>query len=115
MKKIALIIALVFSVTLSAQENKPKMENEGDLVKATFFHDNGEIAQIGFYKNDKPHGEWIAFNQVGDKIAKGTYDMGVKVGKWFFWNDGVLSEVDFENGRVINVTKWDNAKSIVVN
>ena len=115
MKNWILIFALIFCTTAIAQVNKPIKEKQGDLVKATFFHDNGEIAQIGFYKNDKPHGEWIAFNQEGDKIAKGTYDMGVKTGKWFFWNNGILSEVDYENGRVINVTKWNNATSIVVN
>lgn len=115
MKKIALIFALVFSATLFAQENKPLMEKKGDLVKATYYHDNGEIAQIGFYKDSKPHGEWIAYNDEGDKIAIGEYNVGKKVGKWFFWNDTQLNEVDYTEGRIVNVTKWDNAKSIVIN
>lgn len=115
MKKLALIFAILFSIGVSAQENKPLMEKQGDLTKATYFHDNGEIAQIGFYKNQKPHGEWIAFNSDGEKIAIGEYNLGVKTGKWFFWNEKQLSEVDYSNGRVANVTQWNNAESIVIN
>ena len=115
MKNWILIFALIFCTTAVAQEYKPIKEKQGDLVKATFFHDNGEIAQVGFYKNDKPHGEWIAFNQEGVKISKGTYDMGVKVGTWYFWTEAGLNEVDYKNGRIIKVTKWDSSKTIVVN
>jgi hypothetical protein len=33
-----------------AQNNKPKLEAVGDLVKATSFHDNGKVQQVGFIK-----------------------------------------------------------------
>jgi hypothetical protein len=33
-----------------AQNNKPKLEAVGDLVKATSFHDNGKVQQVGFTK-----------------------------------------------------------------
>jgi hypothetical protein len=31
-------------------QNKPKLEAVGDLVKATSFHDNGKVQQVGFTK-----------------------------------------------------------------
>jgi hypothetical protein len=40
-----------------AQNNKPKLEAVGDLVKATSFHDNGNK---WFYKNGKLQGEWVS-------------------------------------------------------
>jgi hypothetical protein len=32
-----------------------------------------------------------------------TYDNGQKSGKWFFWNDTVLSEVDYSNNQIASV------------
>jgi antitoxin component YwqK of YwqJK toxin-antitoxin module len=64
-----------------AQNNKPKLEAVGDLVKATSFHDNGKV-QVVFYKNGKLQGEWVSFDS--NKTAMATYDNGQKSEKWFF-------------------------------
>lgn len=116
MKNLILTFAMLFSVALVAQgAPKPKFEKDGDMVKATYYHENGKVAQTGFYLDSKPHGEWIAFNAEGKKIAIGEYNKGQKVGKWFFWDNEKLSEVDYSDSRVANVTTWNNANSIVVN
>ena len=115
MKSMLLALALIFSITLSAQENKPTFEKEGDMVKATYYHDNGMVAQVGYYLNDKLHDRWEMFDEEGKKIAVGQYHMGKRTGKWFFWNQNDLKEVDYLENRVINVTKHDNAEAIVVN
>jgi antitoxin component YwqK of YwqJK toxin-antitoxin module len=39
----------------------------------------------------------------GNKTAMATYDNGQKSGKWFFWNDTVLSEVDYSNNQIASV------------
>ncbi|SFW39189.1 hypothetical protein SAMN02927921_01472 [Sinomicrobium oceani] len=117
MKNIALIAALLVSGFMFAQQTevKPVLEKEGNLVKATYFHDNGKIAQTGYYKDGKPHGNWKAFNEEGEKIAAGTYDQGKKVGKWFFWTPDNLNEVNFENSEIVSVTKWSDARPVVLN
>jgi len=116
MKNVILAFAILFSFTLTAQEIKPVMETQDNgLVKATFFHDNGQIAQTGFYKEGKPHGEWIGYDSNGKKVALGEYDTGKKIGKWFFWSNGQLSEVDYRDSRIVGVTKWSNSNSIAVN
>lgn len=115
MRYLLLALALVFSVTLSAQENKPTFVQEGDMVKATYYHDNGNIAQVGYYLNDKLHDQWVMFDEEGKRIAMGRYHMGKRTGKWFFWHQNDLKEVDFEDNKVVNVVKHDNAEAIVVN
>lgn len=116
MKNILLTFAVLFSISLFAQEDiKPKYEIEGDLVKATYFHDNGEVAQTGYYLNGKVHGEWKAYNREGKKIAMGNYEQGAKIGKWFFWSDSALNEVDYKDSRIASVTKWNNSNSVVNN
>ncbi|WP_395074507.1 toxin-antitoxin system YwqK family antitoxin [Flavobacterium sp.] len=106
MKKYIILSLLLFSGIIYAQSIEPKYEIEGNLVKATYFHDNGNIKQEGFYKDGKVHGKWISYSESGSKISLGEFNKGQKIGKWFFWNQNSLSEVDYNNSRVADVKKW---------
>ncbi|MEA1786643.1 nicotinic acid mononucleotide adenyltransferase [Arenibacter sp. GZD96] len=113
MKKTLFIIAFFVGFGIYAQDTKTKYEQEGDLLKATYYHDNGEIAQIGYFLNGKLHGEWQMYDENGAKLAKGSYVSGQKTGKWYFWEGEHLSEVDFVDSKIAHVKKL-NAKDPVV-
>lgn len=115
MKKAIVVLAVMFAVSVSAQEIKPTFEKMGKMVKATYFHDNGEIAQTGYILNGKLHGDWVMFNVEGKKIATGQYLNGEKAGKWFFWKNDVLREVDFTDNRIVNVKDWNQGEIVSVN
>ncbi|MCF8713780.1 nicotinic acid mononucleotide adenyltransferase [Joostella atrarenae] len=117
MKKSILIFAMLFSFVMVAQnvENKPKLEKEGDMVKATYFHDNGAVSQTGYYLEGKLHGEWKSYNEEGRKTAMAEYNKGEKTGKWFFWNDNTLKEVNYQDNRITNVTTWNSSNPVVIN
>jgi len=115
MKNLLLIFAMFFSIAMMAQDKKTIIEKEGDLLKATYFHQNGEISQIGFYKNGKVHGQWKAYDLNGKKIAIANYNQGKKTGKWLFWNEDGLKEVDYTDNKIVGVVKWDNANRVVIN
>lgn len=108
MKKYIIIGAVLISGMIFAQNTsvKPTLEAVGDMVKTTYHYENGQVQQEGFYKNGKLQGEWISYDSKGNKNAIGEYNKGQKVGKWFFWNNSVLSEVDFSDNRVATVKKW---------
>lgn len=106
MKKYIIIAALLISGMIFAQNTKPKLEVVGNLVKATYFHENGNIQQQGFFKDGKLQGEWTSYDISGNKTAIGVYDKGEKAGKWFFWNNAVLSEVDYSNNQIASVKNW---------
>ncbi len=109
MKYIAFLLTM-FSLTLSAQASKsPRYEREGDLTKVVYFHDNGEIAQTGYFKDKKLHGNWISYQDSGKKSAMGSYQMGMKNGQWFFWKGNELIEVIYEDNKIINVLEWNNS------
>ncbi|GMN10255.1 hypothetical protein MTsPCn9_13300 [Croceitalea sp. MTPC9] len=114
MKKTILILAVLFSAAISAQDIKPTFEKEGKIVKATYFHDNGEIAQTGHILNDKLHGQWFMYDTNGKKIASGKYVNGKREGKWFFWKGDILKEVDFEDNRIAYVKDWNNSQVVSV-
>jgi len=106
MKKFMICGALLISSLIFAQKTNPQHAIVGDLVKSTYFFDNGKISQEGFYKNGKVHGQWILYDENGSKKSIGLYDNGKKIGKWFFWNDKNLNEVDYSNSRIASVKNW---------
>jgi hypothetical protein len=71
---------------------KPKLEAVGDLVKATSFHDNGKVQQVGFIKmgNYKENG----FLMIVMVIKQPWQHMIMVKKNWevVFWNNANLSE-----------------------
>ena len=106
MKKYIILTALLFSGIAFAQENGPKLEAVGELVKTTYYFENGKVQQEGFFKNGKLDGVWVSFDENGNKSCVATYDNGVKTGKWLFWNGKNLNEVDYSNSRIASVKTW---------
>ncbi len=101
----------LMSFTVIAQE-KPSFEDKGDLVEATYYFDNGQVEQQGTFKDGKLHGTWTSFDLEGNKVAVGNYEDGVKVGKWFFWSNDVLHEVDYIDSKIVNVNEWQGRKVV---
>lgn len=106
MKKLLITAFALCVFALNAQEIEPKYETQGDLIKGTYFFENGQIRQEGTYKDGKLHGKWVAFNAEGDKISEAYYQNGKKEGIWFFWNDGKLIQVEYDDSRVEEVVSW---------
>ena len=67
MKKIFILGALLISGLTFAQTGKPFLEQEGNLVKATYYYENGKVQQQGYFKDGKITGQWVAFDENGNK------------------------------------------------
>jgi hypothetical protein len=80
-----------------AQNNKPKLEAVGDLVKATSFHDNGRY-NVGFLK-------WETTRRMGFLVIKQPWQHMITEVRKCFLNDTVLSEVDYSNNVKLPVKK----------
>ena len=113
MKNIVYLL-LAFTLTVGAQQSiDPTFEKEGKLSKVTYFHQDGSIAQKGFLKNKKLHGNWTSYDSSGNKLSMGTYEMGMKNGQWFFWKDNDLIEVIYDNNKIVNVLEWRSDEKVV--
>ncbi|WP_055443874.1 toxin-antitoxin system YwqK family antitoxin [Lacinutrix himadriensis] len=113
-KQFILFFALMLSVISFAQQERTlKLNEQTSLIEVTYYHDNGVVSQTGFYTTDgKLQGEWLRFDTKGDKTVSANYDNGKKVGKWFYWNDKTLKEIDYTNNAIANVSEWTNKTSI---
>ena len=106
MKKYIILSSFLFSAVSFAQESKPQLEAVGELVKTTYYFENGKIQQQGFFKNGKLDGVWRSYDANGNKLAVATFNNGEKTGKWFFWTGTNLTEVDYTNSRIASVKTW---------
>ncbi len=117
MKKILLTIVCLVSVSIafSQTQKKEKLTVQGDLVETVQFHDNGAVAQTGFYtKKGKLQGEWISYDANGAKTAVAQYDNGNKVGTWKFYQGETLKEVTYTNSKIAKVSTWEAKDTRVV-
>ena len=108
-----IVIAFVFIGTIVSAQNKnqPKLETKGILTFATYFYDNGSVQQEGtFNKDGVLEGLWTNYDFEGNKLSQGNYSNGIKTGKWFFWTEDSLKEVDYVDSRITAVNEW-NSKS----
>ena len=116
MRKILSLVLLFCGILyMQAQDKEPLFEKEGKMVKATYYHDNGAIAQMGHLLDGKLHGEWTMFDSAGKRIATGHYMGGVRTGKWFFWNDDLMKEVDFVDNKIVSVVQWVEGEPVAIN
>ena len=118
MKKYLVLILFSLATTLvfGQKEKEVQLNKETNLVEATYYHDNGEVSQEGtFNLEGKLHGDWVSYNEEGVKISEGAYANGVKTGKWFFWSDGMVKEVEFDNNTIATVINKESKKGITKN
>ena len=115
MKKLLTICVLSIATIGFTQKNKPTYKAEGDLVKATYYYENGTIKTQGFFKNKKLTGEWVRFDKAGNKIQLAYYDNGKKVGKWFVWSKASLKEINYEDNAIASVNTWKPESKVAIN
>lgn len=116
MKKTILLLALVLVATVGFAQSKPEMKlnKETNLIEATYFHEDGTVSQKGTFNLErKLHGEWVSYNADGKAISVGSYKNGIKTGKWMFWANDILKEVEYSNNAIAGVTESKNTEGIV--
>lgn len=116
MKNILLALAFIFTASIGfSQQKETTFKKEGDLVKATYFHENGEISVQGFFKNKKLTGEWTRFDNQGNKVQIAFYKEGKKTGKWFVWDKDALKEINYNNNAIVSTHKWNTDSKVASN
>lgn len=106
-----LFFILLFSTGLFAQKEGLQKEviKQGELTKYIEYYGNGTIAQTGFFKDNQLHGQWISYDQLGNKRSMGNYENGKKTSQWIFWSKTNLIEVEYINNRITKTVVWDRS------
>jgi antitoxin component YwqK of YwqJK toxin-antitoxin module len=117
MKKILVCLLFIAPVlSFAQQERKVTLLEDKNLYQVVYYHDNGVVSQEGTINlQGQLHGSWVSFSETGEKVAMGNYLNGKKDGKWFFWNEGVLSEVDYDLNHIASVQQWKEGSRLALN
>lgn len=111
MKKIVFILGLYFITTFAFSQNyaTKKIEKVGPLYEITIYYSNGNIMQHGFLTADeKLHAQWESYDEKGNKQCVATYENGIKIGTWYYWNDNKRTRVTYENNNIVKVEELDS-------
>lgn len=117
MKTLFALCAIFLAGQIGVAQDKVQDQfvKEGDRISATLYHDNGVVAQTGFYTLDnKLEGEWISYDALGNKTAVAHYQNGEKVGTWFFYQGDEIKEVKYDESRIAQVTSFKVSDTRVV-
>lgn len=117
MKKIVFTAIMAFAMSLTFAQNSPKniYVQKGNTIQATLFHEDGSVAQTGFYnKANKLQGEWTSYDTEGNKTAVAQYESGKKVGTWYFYDGDNLKEVSYNDARMAEVRTYKITNTQVV-
>lgn len=115
MKYLYTLLFICFGiVNIQAQEDQiRKTEVKGDLVEVSLFYETGELMQHGFYDTEgKLHGGWESYNKEGKMTCYATYDKGVKVGVWTYWNDNKITKVLYKENKIADLKIYDKEEFI---
>lgn len=115
MKNTFLTLVLLFvSIFSFAQDSDlRKTEKKGDLLEVTLYYENGTIMQHGFYTEEgKLHASWESYNMDGSRKCVATYNFGVKVGIWTYWNNNKITKVEYDNNKIVSVKEVPEDLSI---
>ena len=115
MKKAVLLVVLFISALGFSQDKEPTFEKEGDLVKATYYNEEGNISVQGYFKDKKLTGVWTSFDKQGNKVQTANYKEGNKVGKWFVWGNDSLKEINYSNNVIVSVNEWKSESKLAFN
>ena len=103
-KLLSFTIMFILFISISLAQNvEPKFEKQDNLTKATYYFDNGDIKEVGFFKNKKLQGKWISYNQEGKITAIANYENGIKEGTWFVVSNDTVKELTYKSNKLIGV------------
>jgi len=115
-KSILLLVFLFVAATSYAQADaNVKTHKKGDITEVIYYYDDGTVQQEGAFNSEgKLHGIWTSYDVNGKKLAVGNYLNGKKTGKWFFWTNQSLKEVDYIDSRIAVVNEWKDKTKLAV-
>ena len=111
--KQVMTVAVIFLLSINAsfaQDIEPTFEKQNELVKATYYYDTGSIKEIGYFKDEKLHDQWISYNKEGKIKVVALYNEGKKDGKWYVVGENSVKEITYKLNKLIKVEEVEELK-----
>ena len=113
MKILSLILVLAVSFGSEAQNTttpdvKSIFEREGERIRVTHFHENGQVRETGYFLGTVPDGKWETYDETGNKTAELNYRNGNRHGEFRVWDSFTDSytEVKYRDGAILAADRY---------
>lgn len=105
----------LYSGTLETNENNVKksvIEVKGGQIngEAKYYYASGKLMETGTFEMGLKSGKWIRYNEAGIMIGLAAYKAGKKDGTWMVWDDSGKKrfEMAYKDGEKAGVwNQWD--------
>ena len=105
----------LYTGTLETDENGTKKSvievKEGQINgEAKYYYVSGKLMETGSFEKGVKSGKWIRYNESGIMIGLASYKAGKKDGNWLVWDDAGKKrfEMIYKNGEKMGVwNQWD--------
>jgi antitoxin component YwqK of YwqJK toxin-antitoxin module len=89
---------------------------------ATYYYTNGTVMETGSFENNEKNGQWLRWDELGNKIAEAFYVTGKKDGTWLIWDSKGVKRFEMfysmgekkgtwsmwdENGKLLNEKNYN--------
>lgn len=84
--------------------------------EAKYYYYSGKIMETGTFEKGLKSGKWIRFNESGIMTGLAAYNAGKKDGTWIVWDDNGKKrfEMNYKSGEKTGVwNNWDENGAIV--
>ena len=106
---------LLYTGVLETADNGIKKSviqvKEGQISgEAKYYYTTGQLMETGSFDKGLKSGKWIRYNESGIMIGLASYSVGKKDGTWIVWDDGGKKrfEMTYKNGEKTGVwNQWD--------
>ncbi len=72
----------------------------------TYFYENGKVMETGVFASNEKQGEWLRWDDMGNKIAQAFYNNGKKDGLWLVWDAKGLKRFEMNYASGEKTGKW---------
>lgn len=118
----AFLLNATFGQTLLAQEHWPDgtlrstRYSEGGRIHFITFHENGQVKEVGCFRNGRRDGTWTQYSATGVLLTRAGFRNGERQGVWEFRNDAdaPVGRLMYTAGRLMRGEAYDDDGALAV-
>lgn len=111
----ALLLGATHGQALLGQEHWPDgtlkatRYSDGTRIHFITFHENGQVKEVGCFRNGRRDGVWKQYSDTGALLARAGFRNGERQGVWEFNDvaDAPLGKLSYESGKLIRSEAYD--------
>ncbi|HRF82617.1 MAG TPA: hypothetical protein PL070_21325 [Flavobacteriales bacterium] len=117
----ALLLGTTHGQALLGQEHWPDgtlkatRYSDGTRIHFITFHENGQVKEVGCFRNGRRDGVWKQYSDTGVMMARASFRHGERQGTWEFRHaeDTPMGHLTYASGRLTQGQQYGSSGELV--